>query len=131
MFKLPTMDQKGVAAVEMAIVTPLLALILFGAIEMGLLLYNKQVITNASREGARAAIVSDVPTNPAGTVSSYCTNRLVNLVDNNNDTIVTISPEDMDGCITVSVSYHYKYLFVSLLGLSETTLIAQTTMKAE
>ena len=45
-------SQKGASLVEFALVLPLLMLILLGMIEFGLLLYNKQVITNASREGA-------------------------------------------------------------------------------
>lgn len=49
--------QKGAAVVEFAIVVPLLLLLLFGMVEFSLLLYNKHIITNASREGARYAIV--------------------------------------------------------------------------
>ena len=44
---------------EFAIVMPLLFVILFGIIEFGILLYDKAMITNASREGARAGIVFD------------------------------------------------------------------------
>lgn len=51
-------NQKGVALVEFGLILPLLILLLFGIVEFGLLLFNKQVITNASREGARAGIVS-------------------------------------------------------------------------
>ena len=54
-------SQKGASLVEFALVLPLLMLILWGIIEFGLLLYNKQVITNASREGARAGIVAANP----------------------------------------------------------------------
>ena len=52
-------NEKGGSLVEFAIITPLLFVILFGIFESGLLLYNKAVITNASREGARAGIVFD------------------------------------------------------------------------
>ena len=45
--------QRGAAAVEFAIVLPLLLVFVFGIIEFGFLLYDKAVITNASREGAR------------------------------------------------------------------------------
>jgi Flp pilus assembly protein TadG len=45
-------DQNGGAVVEFAIILPLLIALLFGIVEFGLLLYNKQIITNASREGA-------------------------------------------------------------------------------
>jgi len=50
-------NQKGAAVVEFAIVLPLLLVILFGIIEFGLIMYNKHIITNASREGARYGIV--------------------------------------------------------------------------
>jgi Flp pilus assembly protein TadG len=51
--KMMIRDQNGGAAVEFAIILPLLIALLFGIVEFGLLLYNKQIITNASREGAR------------------------------------------------------------------------------
>jgi len=50
-------NQKGAAAVEFALVLPLLLIFIFGVIEFGLLLYNKQVITNAVREGCRTGVV--------------------------------------------------------------------------
>lgn len=50
-------NKKGTSTVEFAIVLPLLLLILFGIIECSLFLYDKAMITNASREGARAGIV--------------------------------------------------------------------------
>lgn len=51
-------DQLGAAAIEFALILPLLMLVVFGTIEFGLLLFNQHVVTNASREGARAGIVS-------------------------------------------------------------------------
>ena len=45
----------GASAVEFAVVLPLLVLP-FGIIEFSLALYDKAMITNASREGARAGI---------------------------------------------------------------------------
>ena len=54
----PWMSQKGAAAVELAIVFSLLILFIFGMIEFSLYLYNRHVITNAAREGARFGVVS-------------------------------------------------------------------------
>ena len=54
-----TKNQKGAAIVEFAIVLPLILMFLFGILEFGLLMYNKAMITNASREGARLGIVYD------------------------------------------------------------------------
>ena len=49
--------QKGAVAVEFALILPVLVLLLFGIVEFSLLMYNKQILTNASREGARYGIV--------------------------------------------------------------------------
>lgn len=50
-------DQRGTSAVEFAIVLPLLVVFVFGIVEFGLIFYNKAMLTNASREAARAGIV--------------------------------------------------------------------------
>jgi len=42
-------------AVELAIALPLLLLIMAGVLDLGMLFWEQQVLTNASREGARAA----------------------------------------------------------------------------
>jgi Flp pilus assembly protein TadG len=52
-------NDKGVAAIEFALVLPVLVLLLIGIVEFSLLLYNKAMITNASREGARVGVVYD------------------------------------------------------------------------
>lgn len=47
--------EKGSVVMEMALVLPLFLLIVGGVIDMGMLLWQKDVMTNACREGARAA----------------------------------------------------------------------------
>ena len=49
--------EEGQAMVEFALVLPLLLVLLFGIIDFGWLFYNKIAINNASREGARYAVV--------------------------------------------------------------------------
>jgi TadE-like protein len=46
---------KGSAAVEMALVAPLLLLMLFGVIDFGRMLHAQITVTEAAREGSRAA----------------------------------------------------------------------------
>ena len=48
---------EGAAMVEFAIGSTVLLLLVLGIIEFGFLWYQKQVITNASREGARYGVV--------------------------------------------------------------------------
>ena len=46
-------NEDGVAAVEFALILPVLLVLVFGIINYGILLYDQAVITNAAREGAR------------------------------------------------------------------------------
>lgn len=52
------LSRRGTAAVEFAVVAPLLMLLVFGMVEYGRLVMVQQVLTNASREGARTAILA-------------------------------------------------------------------------
>ncbi len=49
--------RRGAAAVEFAIVAPVFFLMIFGMIEFGRMIMVQQLITNASREGARLAVL--------------------------------------------------------------------------
>ncbi|HKT99379.1 MAG TPA: TadE/TadG family type IV pilus assembly protein [Paraburkholderia sp.] len=48
--------QRGTAIVEFALVLPLLLILLFGIVELGFLLYDKTVITSASRAAVRQGV---------------------------------------------------------------------------
>ena len=50
-------DEKGQATLELALGLPLLALLLAGLVEIGLLVADQTRIWHAAREGARVAIV--------------------------------------------------------------------------
>lgn len=56
-------NRRGAAAVEVALVLPLLLLLTMGAIRYGWLFLKAQQITNAARAGARIAILPDVTIN--------------------------------------------------------------------
>jgi Flp pilus assembly protein TadG len=127
-------DQKGVALVEFAIALPLLLLLLFGFIEFGVLLHNKQVITNASREGARAAI-NPVPILTPGevvnVVENYCDQNLI-LFGTSNP--ISVTPPDENRVfpqeVTITVTWDYGFLLPSIIGLGSTiTLSGETKMK--
>ena len=50
-------NQNGAAMVEFAIVLPLLLMLIFGMIEFSVMLYDKAMLTNATREGTRLGIL--------------------------------------------------------------------------
>jgi len=53
---------RGAAAVEFAMVAPVFFLLLFGIIEFGRCILVQQMLTNASREGARQAVLDGATT---------------------------------------------------------------------
>ena len=155
--KMTIKNQKGAAAVEFAIIAPLLFVLLFGILEGGLALYNKAVITNACREGARNGIVlRSPPRNQAAldllvlnTVTNYTASRLISFDGNTApentggvalNPAVVMSDENTNGfpdageSLTVTVQYTYSFLaFPNLLELikgsySQTLLINSVTI---
>lgn len=52
---------KGASMIEFALVLPLLLVLVFGIIEFSVALYDKAVITNASREAARSGVIFRTP----------------------------------------------------------------------
>ena len=59
--------ERGAAAVEMAIVLPLLFLVIAGIVDFGRAFQAQVQLTNAAREGARAAVVLPLGSTPAPT----------------------------------------------------------------
>ena len=49
--------ERGAAAVEMAIILPLLLLVIGGIVDFGRFFFSQVTFANAAREGARAAVV--------------------------------------------------------------------------
>ncbi len=134
--------EKGASMVEFAIILPLLILILFGIIEFGILLYDKAVITNASREGARLGIVFKEPRFSAAAiedvVKNYCNNYLITL-GTKTLPVTTINPADPTTMasgtpLTVTVTYQYHFLVIPNFAtdlIDGVELVADTTMRAE
>jgi len=136
-------NHRGVAAVELAICLPILILLVCGSIEFGLLFYNEQVITNASREGVRAGIVAGTKIADIKTiVENYCDGKLINLNGSNElqSSLIFTNPDadgdnepdpDTNNDIFVRVDYDYDFLFAGILGFTGKTLSAKTIMRME
>lgn len=124
-------SQKGTTLVEFAIIVPLLFFLIFPIIEFGIYFYNNQVITNASREGARFGIVY---TNPKPRVSSaeirqkvndYCQSNLITF-GNANNLNIEIDPNADN--LRVTVTFDYGYLFLPFMP---EVMEAETIMRYE
>ncbi|MGD8801344.1 MAG: pilus assembly protein [Desulfobacterales bacterium] len=111
-------NQRGTSAVEFAIVLPLLVVFIFGIIEFGLVFYNKAMVTNASREAARAGIVyRDPPVTAAeiqSVVDSYCGGMLVSFGSSPGAVTTVPSGEcaNHGDELVVNVAYRYDFLLI-------------------
>jgi Flp pilus assembly protein TadG len=141
-------SQDGAAMVEFAILFIPLMIITFGIIEFGIAVYDNQVITNASREGAKAGIAATVPRLPlngtpsiTSVVTDYCSNNLIAYGSDGNLTIRAVVIDDdknirsidtarWNDNLIVTVQYNYSYPVISKL-IPELTknLEAVTSMK--
>jgi len=73
--------ERGAAAVEFALLLPLLMTILLGTIDWGYYFFVQQVVTNAAREGARVGSVTVAGTpgaDPAATAKAQAQSYLTN-----------------------------------------------------
>lgn len=132
--------QRGVAAVEFAIILIPLVLLVFGTIEFSTLIYDKAMITNASREGARAGIVYSYPNRISdaeivNVVNTYCSNHMISLGgDSPIGTTITRAGNSSGDPLTVRVSYVYRFLILPsfMAALSDgLSLEAVTVMRME
>lgn len=104
--------QKGVAAVELAIVLPLFGILLLGILEIGGMARDHQALQNGAREGAR---FSAMPANRMSGVASPSSvettikNRIIAYLANENITVAT-------GDIVVDQAYPITLAGVSANG---------------
>jgi TadE-like protein len=109
--------QRGAAVIEFALILPLLLLLLIGGIDMSLALYDKAVITNASREGARAGIVARTPPISEAeirqVVQNYTQTALVNL-GTGSPPSVSVEQGSLGADLTLRVSVSYTFQGIGL-----------------
>jgi Flp pilus assembly protein TadG len=108
-------NQNGQSMTEFALVLPILALLLFGVIQFGIVFNNYITLTDAVRAGARKGAVGRHLQDPGGAVEQTVRDSATDLKQN--DLIVNVSPDPgwtADAEITVNATYPYQ---ISLLGL--------------
>ena len=143
-------NESGATAVEFALVLPVILIFVFGIIEFGLLMFNKQVLTNACREGARLGTLvrenRDIEdTLIKNTVLQYAQNHLVTFGagDSFEEDDIDIRPEEghprcfsfwetpdqTDRCsIIVTINFNWTYLYLGILGIDPINIRAVSRM---
>jgi Flp pilus assembly protein TadG len=127
--------QEGAGVVEFAIIAPLFAMLLFGLVEFGLAMYEKGVVTNASREGARFGVVYSTPRK---TQAEIVTKVQEYLTKSGFTTPATINVTGAQGAsgnplsVTVTYPYNFQVLPNFVAGLTGSmNLNANTVMLME
>ena len=116
-------EQTGASMVEFSLVALVFFILIFGIIELGLLLFNQQVVTNAGREGARHGIVARPPDQKIGTseiikkAREYAEQHIVSFGNKNFDVQATFASglnhcERFRDVLTVDVTYDYSFLLL-------------------
>src|SRR5215831_20781540 len=90
--------ERGVVAVELAIIVPLLALLLLGTMEVGSVARDYQVLQNAAREGARMSANQAMSAPANATAIQTIQDRVIAYLGNENITVAR-------GNITVNQAY--------------------------
>jgi Flp pilus assembly protein TadG len=104
--------ERGVAAVEFALILPLFLTILFAIMDFGWLFFQQLVITSAAREGARAGAVaetdSQATTNARAAVATFLSGNGVS--SSLATTSATVNTSTAPKTISVSVRLQFKPL---------------------
>ena len=127
--------QEGAAAVEFALLLPILMLLLAGFFDFGWLFYWQHTVTNASRTGARYGVQAHYA---AGTSTPRTDAEIKQLVRDNYgaDLGVTVAPGSTSGTpLSVTVEKNMEWFFSGILqsfGVHlPTTVQNKTTMTME
>ena len=139
--------EHGTVAVEFAILAPVFLLLVFGIMDFGHAYYMKQMVSNASREGARYG--ARYTTNTGGThlipsafspgITTWVTSKYSSVLPA--DANLTVTPggagytsgtAGADLSVSVTATKHWWVLGNLGLGLGATATISSTTwMKVE
>ena len=126
-------ERRGATVVEFAIIAPVFFLLVFGMIEFGRMVMVQQVITNASREGARVAVLDGATTTEIeNTVNSYLASGSISGAD------VQVDPNPPSNAgygepvtVTVTVGFDEVSWLPTPMFLGSTELTASTVMRRE
>ena len=120
---------RGAAAVELAVVLPLLLTLVFGIIEFGWVFMVRETLTNASREGCRMAVLQ-------GSTEQDIQDRVAASMNSTGLSTYTVqisrsSPGDPNETVQVLVPFADVSLLGGYFGPTDFNLGATTVMRKE
>lgn len=119
-------DERGGAAIEFAVLAPVLFSLVLGAIDLGRMFYVRQALAYATEQAARYYMVN--PTAASSAVTTYLKGQMAGGMGSS----VSVSYTDTTSCNSNSavtctqIAASYTFSFVAgYLGLASTTLQAK------
>jgi Flp pilus assembly protein TadG len=127
--RIPLRGSRGQTVTEFALVLPILALMLFGIVQFGVVFNHYLTITDATRAGARQGAVARHAPDPVGSVEARVRQSAQELDQAELDVSVS-STFEPGSDVTVTASYPYQ---ISLLGVvvQSGELTSTTTERVE
>ena len=112
----PARAQRGAAVVEFALVCGLLSTLVLGVIEMGRLLWTWNAAVEATRYGARLAVVCDMN-------DSHIKSRMIGRLPTLGTANITVSYLNPPNAVNTCTAVDCKAVMVSLTGFTYKAII--------
>jgi Flp pilus assembly protein TadG len=127
--RIPRRNERGQTLTEFALVLPLIAVLLFGVIQFGIVFHQYVTLTDAVRAGARQGAVGRHLADPVGSVEDRVRGSAADLDQSQLSVSVTSTWEQGED-VSVSATYPYD---ISLLGfvVKSGNLTSTTTERVE
>src|SRR5262245_30316943 len=115
-------SDRGAAAIELALILPILLVMIFGVIDFGRVINTQMTLTEASREAARALAFGQTPLTRAQQVTGTTDTQLVS-------TTACPASATPGSTATVTLKQTYTYItpIMALLGTAGSTRTIQST----
>ena len=127
-------SERGSTAVEFALILPILASLVFGAIDFGRMLWFKEVLVNATRVGARQGTLFASGNGQAEIEAAVAASLAAGGVDASGLTVVANgvgSPQGQPLNVVSTIPWNYFIIDKLVPGLSTPNLQASVTMMME
>jgi Flp pilus assembly protein TadG len=117
--------QEGLAAVEFALVAPILVLVLLGVMEFGIFAWNRHSLEFAVEETARSVMTKTAVTD--GEVAADIKARVSGIPPESLATEVVQETVGVTKFVTLNISYTYNFFLLgNLVGLEPVVLHSKT-----
>lgn len=122
--------EKGAAAVEAAILLPVLLLLLFGVMEFAYAFHTQITLTNAARDGVRVMAITNNPDRAREAATAAASTLNPGLVASNFSPAPTTCPTGTAGTTTSRTTFTIQYELSTLTGIAGPfTMTGKGTMR--